>query len=406
MVSAQRPSVAPAPGIGVRPSHVLCALVLVACLAAPIRSETLPLSPTLQSIYGGVPPRSVAAIQAMDVHQRKLAEFLRQRTVGIMVAGSQGSGVIVSPDGYVLTAAHVCVQAKQRCVVVLPDGRRVWARTLGLNRARDAGLVKINEPVTFLESDAVGTPGRKAPERDAPGGDASEGSDTPGDKDKRSAAADDASSTEAAKSSHRWPYVEMAPAGAVRQGMWCVATGHPGGYERDRLPVVRVGRVLFVSQSIVRTDCVLVGGDSGGPLCDMEGRVIGIHSRIGGQLNMNLHVPIGEFHKSWDRLVRGDDWGRATKPASPRGRPMIGVREDRDSNEAKIGEVIPGMPAASAGIEVGDVIVKFNGEPVPDFDALVELVGKTRPGQMVVVELRRDGQTIQLKLTVGKAPQE
>ena len=85
---------------------------------------------------------------------------------------------------------------------------------------------------------------------------------------------------------------------------------------------------------------------------------------------------------------------------------MIGVREDRDSNEAKIGEVIPGMPAASAGIEVGDVIVKFNGEPVPDFDALVELVGKTRPGQMVVVELRRNGQTIQLKLTVGKAPQE
>ncbi len=367
--------------------QALAAFLLAACLVAPAGADTLPLAAGLRPIYDGTPPRTVAQIQAMDVHQQRLAEFLRRRTVGVMVAGSQGSGVIISPDGYVLTAAHVCVKANQRCVVILPDGRRVWGKTLGLNRIRDAGLVKIDNPVKYLDNGLRTR--RKKPVVPAPEGERAK-EETP--------AGGSAEPT--------WPYVEMAPAESLHQGMWCVATGHPGGYERNRQPVVRVGRVLFVSKAIVRTDCVLVGGDSGGPLCDMQGRVIGIHSRIGGRLNMNLHVPINVYRDSWERLVRGDDWGRTPPSASASARPMIGVREDRDASEARIGEVIPGMPADRAGIRAGDVIVKFNGKPVPDFDTLVQRVQETTVGQRVVVEIRRGEQILQLKLTVGAAQPE
>ena len=89
----------------------------------------------------------------------------------------------------------------------------------------------------------------------------------------------------------------------LNSSAWCIAIGHPGGYKLGRTPVVRVGRILDVGKAMIQTDCTLVGGDSGGPLFDMFGRVIGINSRIGPNINYNIHVPVDTYHDTWDKLV-------------------------------------------------------------------------------------------------------
>src|SRR6185295_2323319 len=100
-----------------------------------------------------------------------------------------------------------------------------------------------------------------------------------------------------------WPAAEMAPDDSYAAGHWCAAVGHPNGYQKERGSVVRLGHVLAARRGVVQTDCTLVGGDSGGPLYDLEGRVIGIHSRIGMFITANIHVPVDTYRETWDRLV-------------------------------------------------------------------------------------------------------
>ncbi len=104
-----------------------------------------------------------------------------------------------------------------------------------------------------------------------------------------------------------WPFVAMRPAGPVPPGTWCVTLGHPLGLQPGRPPVVRVGRVLQMRDGMIQTDCPIVAGDSGGPMVDLDGKVMGINSRINvPQMNMNFHVPIDAFHQSWEQLVKGE----------------------------------------------------------------------------------------------------
>jgi len=174
-------------------------------------------------------------------------------TVGIRVGSAQGSGVIVSPEGHVLTAAHVISKPGQDATVLLSDGRQVRGKTLGVYTTLDAGLMKITDD-------------------------------------------------------GQWPMAEQGVSAGVGLGAWCVAIGHPLGYQDGRPPVVRVGRVLRTGDDQIQTDCPLVAGDSGGPLFDLRGRVIGINSRIGGSTDMNYHVPVDVFRNIWDRLAGGDSW--------------------------------------------------------------------------------------------------
>jgi hypothetical protein len=102
----------------------------------------------------------------------------------------------------------------------------------------------------------------------------------------------------------------MGKASDLKKGQWVIAVGHPGGFRTNRTPVVRVGRVLYANPFLIRTDCTLVGGDSGGPLFDMTGKVIGIHSRIGPMaLTENIHVPIDTYRETRERLARGESFG-------------------------------------------------------------------------------------------------
>jgi serine protease Do len=308
-----------------------------------------PLDPRLQRILNGGAPESVADLRAMQEHVLRLTERLQKSTVGVRVGPAHGSGVVIK-DGYVLTAGHVVGLPNRQAAFVLFDGRVVRGKTLGMNAEIDSGLMKINE----------------APDV---------------------------------------PVVEMGDSSKLKKGQWVLALGHPGGYETGRRPVLRMGRILDIEDDLIRTDCTLVGGDSGGPLFDMEGKVIAIHSRIGEYLTANIHVPVNTYKESWDRLAAGEAWGVPLASSA-----YIGVGADPDSSEARIAEVYEDSPAEKAGIKIGDVIVKFDGREIADFPALARQVQAQRPGDKVKVEVRRqvDGEEkiVELELEIGRREEE
>src|SRR5205085_588832 len=120
-----------------------------------------------------------------------------------------------------------------------------------------------------------------------------------------------------------YPHVEMGDSKTLQKGQWVVSLGHPGGFVPGRTPVLRLGRIIMNNDSLIQTDCTLVGGDSGGPLFDLDGKVVGIHSRIGPGISFNIHVPVATYRDKWDDLVAGKSMGdnrfaRQSNPAPAR----------------------------------------------------------------------------------------
>ena len=296
----------------------------------------------LDRLLAGATPTGVADLRAMQDHVRKLTNQLMKCTVGVQVGQAQGSGVVISKDGFVLTAAHVAGQPNRNVTFLMSDGRVLRGKTLGLNRTVDSGLMKI---------DGV---------RDL-------------------------------------PFVEMGASDRVNEGQWCLATGHPGGYQSDRTPVLRLGRVLLTENTTITTDCTLVGGDSGGPLFDMEGRVIGINSRIAGPLQANMHVPVNSFRETWDRLSTGEAWGHF-----PGQDPYIGIKGDAASKEAKIAEIVPDSPGAKSGLQVGDIVLKIDDQDLPDFASLSAAVRDRQPGDRIKLQVRRGEEMKEIRLKLGR----
>ena len=303
----------------------------------------------LQKIFQGQAPRDAHDVKAMQKHVQLLIEKLSPATVGVGVGAAQGSGVIIDKEGLVLTAAHVAGRPGRSAIILMPDGKRYPATTLGMDRSMDAGMLKIKLPESEEERSKI-----------------------------------------------ELPVAEIAEADSVKLGHWCLALGHPGGFQPDRPPVVRLGRVIHRYKDVITTDCTLIGGDSGGPLFDMSGRVIGIHSRIGQQLVHNVHVPIEAYIDSWDRMASSESWGDVP------GRPYIGIRGSDESPDPVVTEVLDGGPASKAGIQPGDVIIQFGEEQIETFEALQLAVGVRRPGEKVKLIVQREDKKVELQVEVGE----
>ena len=319
-------------------------------LTVPLGAEpALKPTPTTRPVVLKPTPDTVADLRALQAQVEAVVTKVTPAVVGLRVERGQGSGVIISDDGYVLTAGHVASKPNIDVRVVLADGKTVRGKTLGVNHAIDSGLIKISDP--------------------PPGG-------------------------------GKWPFVEMGVSGALHKAQWCIALGHPGGFKLGRTAPLRLGRILDTRGTFIRTDCTLVGGDSGGPLFDMDGKVIGIHSRIGSTVNDNMHVPVDTFRDTWERLAKAEEWGEPMfKP-----KPYFGVVLDQEASDCRVAEVDIGSPAERAGFHSGDIITAFDTKSIENRAQFSTQLSQHKPGDELSIQILRDDKPITLKVVLIRRP--
>ena len=272
---------------------------------------------------------------------------------------AQGSGFIISADGYVLTNAHV-VDAADEVTVKLTDKREFKAKVIGTDRRTDVALIKI---------DAAGL-----------------------------------------------PKVTIGNPEQLRVGEWVAAIGSPFGFENS----VTAGIVSAKGRSLpqenyvpfIQTDAAINPGNSGGPLFNLKGEVVGINSQIysrtGGYMGVAFAIPIdvamgvadqlrahGKVSRGWLGVMIQD----VTKELAE----SFGMKK---AEGALIAGVDKSGPAAKGGMEASDVVLKFDGKAVGSASELPLLVGSTKPGKAVVVQVWRKGAVKDLTLTVGETPSE
>ena len=294
-------------------------------------------------------PKNEQDLLAVQAQLLKVLEKAKAATVGIEIGGSSGSGVLITKDGYVLTAAHVSGEPGTSLFIVMPDGRRVKAKSLGNKTFADAGLIKIEE----------------------------EG---------------------------EYPVAVMAGAGQSMPGDWCFSLGHPGGFDEDRGMVLRVGRIIRRRTETIQTDCKLLGGDSGGPLFDMEGRIIGIHSRIGQSEDENFHVTVRAFHRDWEKMLAGEHL-KTRAPTVVRMGGYLGAQSGYNSRGVTISRVVRRSPAYVAGLKAGDIVTHLNGEKVESRHAYRETIASMGPDEKLKFSIKRRGKPMEIEVTLGQRPQ-
>jgi serine protease Do len=282
-----------------------------------------------------------------------LVEKLSPAVVSVRVGGSSGSGVIVSKDGWVLTAGHVSGTANRDVAIYFANGKTAKGKTSGGNHGIDSGLIKITSD---------------------------------GD----------------------WPCADMGDSANLQKGDWCMVIAHHGGFKPGRTPPVRLGRILNndVKKSTITTDAVLVGGDSGGPLFDMHGRVIGINSRIGTPLTSNMHVSVSPFRDEWGKIAGGETWGKlgGGKGGFGKGALYLGLQTDPDAEGCVVLSVEKGGPAEKAGVKVKDIIKKLDDTEITNRFMLNKLVNAKKAGETVTLEILRGDEKLNLKVEITKRP--
>ncbi len=241
------------------------------------------------------------------------------------------SGVIISADGLVMTAAHVTTEPGKRIHVILSDGRRVPCKTLGLDKSADAAMMRLD-----------------------------------GDR-------------------HDWPFLPLCrDVTMARPGSWCFAVGHPGGYDKKRGPVLRVGKILKQAPNMLQSDCVLMGGDSGGPLLNLDGEVIGIHSQIWAGRDQNMHISVTPFLRSWDDMKKSEivhSWGVGAGG-------WLGVATRISAKaELEVAVVAVESPAAKAGLVSGDVIKALDGLPMFDQPQFSSEISSRAAGETIALRV-------------------
>ncbi len=264
--------------------------------------------------------------------------------------GSSGSGVITTAEGLILTAAHV-VQGADELLVVFPNGEQVPGKVLGANYSKDIAMVQIT---------------RKGP----------------------------------------WPFAAMGASKSLAAGDWVVALGHSAGFDAARTPPVRFGRVVSKGPgNFLTTDCTLIGGDSGGPLFDLDGKIVGINSSIGVSLTNNNHAGIDGFKEDWERIRAGEAWGRLSmNPFANPEMPVLGIGMGmrRASKGVPVESVVPESPAAAAGVRVGDIIESLDGSAIRDASKLLQVLAKKQPGDKVRLGVLRDRRALEVEVVLAR----
>ncbi|SFD43776.1 DegQ family serine endoprotease [Massilia yuzhufengensis] len=303
----------------------------------------------LRRFFGGQIPRGRRGVPGQGGQGGASPE--EQVTRGV------GSGFIISNDGYVLTNAHV-VEGADEVTVTLTDRREFKAKVLGADRRSDVALLKL--------------------------------------------------------SANNLPYLRTGDSSKIRVGEWVVAIGSPFNLDNT----VTAGIISAKSRDtgeylpLIQSDVAVNPGNSGGPLINMRGEVIGINSQIatlsGAYNGISFAVPI-------DEVIRVSDQLKTTGKVT-RGRLGVQISEvTRDVAEslglgkargAEVSMVEAGGPAEKGGIKVGDIILKFNGQPIDTTRDLPRLVGATKVGTRASVTVWRRGAQLDVPVTIVELQDE
>ena len=333
-------------------------------LAEKHGAEVVNISVT-QNVHGGA---GIVPFPGMQGDEQMQEFFKRFGIPGVPGQGmpvpefksqSLGSGFIISSDGYILTNAHVVSEADE-VIVKLSDKREFKAKIIGSDKRTDVALVKI---------DALGLP-----------------KVTVGDPNK------------------------------LKVGEWVAAIGSPFGLENTMTAgiVSAKGRALPQENFVpfLQTDVAINPGNSGGPLFNLNGEVVGINSQIysrsGGSMGLSFSIPIDVAMdisaqlKAAGKITRG--WlGISIQEITKELAESFGMK---NSNGALVAGVEKSGPADKGELETGDVITKFDGKLIMTSADLPRLVGATKPGKMVAVEILRKGNQKTLNIGVGEMPSD
>ena len=285
---------------------------------------------------------TVLQMKEMEVKVKKVVAANTPAVVALLgekVPGA-GSGVVVSADGLILTAGHV-THGNDTMIVVFPDGTQAKCKVLGADYTRDVGLAKIIGP-------------------------------------------------------GKYAFAELGDSDKLDITTIVIALGHPGGYDVRRTPPARIGRISMKNMGgFLVSDCTLVGGDSGGPLFDLEGKVVGIHSSISESLSFNRDAPVNAAKVSWEKMLEGKSWGKVPgERPGQRGKrgatkAVLGAVFDTSTGTAVLKEVQPKSPLAAAGLKAGDVILRLGGEETATSQAVAAKLGKSKAGDRLELVFRR-----------------
>src|SRR3990172_5332851 len=274
-------------------------------------------------------------------------------------SSSLGSGVIVSPDGYILTNHHV-VEAADQIEVALADGRKAKAHVIGSDPETDLAVIKIELPGNL-------------------------------------------------------PAITFGHPEQAQVGDMVLAIGNPFGVgqtvtmgiisalKRDHLG-------LSTFENFIQTDAAINPGNSGGALVDINGSLIGINSAIyspnGGSLGIGFAIPATTAKNTMEQIIRHGSvtrgWiGAAVQELTP---DLAESFKLGDIKGVLITEIIRNSPAEKAGVRRGDILIAIDDQAIESWGTMQETVASLPPGKVVQIKLMRDGAAMSLKLTIGKRP--
>ena len=322
--------------------------------------KVLPILPVVSLVFGldfGIltasdEVRNLTDIVKLEGKVQAVSRKVMPATVALLANSteSSGSGVITTEDGLILTAAHV-VQGAEEVTVVFTDGEQVTGKVLGANYSKDIAMVQI-----------LG----KGP----------------------------------------WPFAAMGESKSLGAGDWVVALGHSAGFDAARTPPIRFGRVVSKGPgNFLTSDCTLIGGDSGGPLFDLDGKIVGINSSIGVSLTNNNHAGIDGFKEDWDRIRSGEAWGKLSmNPFANPEMPVLGIvfGGRRGNQGVPVEGVVPKSPAGAAGVRAGDVILSIDGSVIGDANKLLQVLAKKQPGDKVKLVVQRDRKDLEMNVVLAR----
>jgi len=268
---------------------------------------------------------------------------------------SLGSGFIIRPDGVILTNAHV-VRNATHVTVKLADNREYRAKVVGLDIPTDVAVLKIN--------------------------------------------------------ANHLPTVRIGDSAKLQVGDYVLALGAPYGLVESATAGIVSAKGREIGDSYVpfiQTDVAVNPGNSGGPLFNEHGEVVGINSQIysntGGYEGVSFAIPINVAStESQEILMHGKvEHAKLGVYVQPVNQALAGTFKLDHPQGALVSKVEPDSPAANAGIKSGDVILEFNGQPVTDNGTLAALVGSSRPGTSATLDIWRNGKPLTLHVTLGSA---